>query len=86
MKKLLMFAAVALLGAVVYAQENESTGGYSNGDVFIYYASSDTRCHVATTAVDKLANALMQTPPDAMRSAACVEQRLELIRNNRKFI
>ena len=58
----------------------------ANGDVFIYYASSDTRCHVATTTVDKLANALMQTPPDAMRSSACVEQRLELIRNNRKFI
>ncbi|WP_203295868.1 outer membrane beta-barrel protein [Luteirhabdus pelagi] len=40
MKKLLMFAAVALLGAVVYAQENESTGGYSNGDVFISGAAS----------------------------------------------
>ncbi len=53
-----------------------------NGEVFIYYASSDTRCHVATTTVDRLLDYVLNTPPDAMRSAACVDQRVALIRKN----
>ncbi|MGO4537478.1 glycoside hydrolase family 130 protein [Paenibacillus sp. 2TAB19] len=53
-----------------------------NGDVFIYYASSDTRCHVAATTVDRLLDYVINTPEDPLRSYACVEQRIELIDRN----
>ena len=36
-----------------------------NGDVFIYYGSSDTRTHVATSTVDKLLDYVLNTPEDA---------------------
>jgi 4-O-beta-D-mannosyl-D-glucose phosphorylase len=58
----------------------------ANGDVFIYYASSDTRTHVATTTVDKLLDYVENTPPDGMRSRVCVEQRCKLIKENLKLI
>jgi 4-O-beta-D-mannosyl-D-glucose phosphorylase len=58
----------------------------SNGDLFIYYASSDSRCHVAATTVDKLMDFVMNTPEDPLRSYACVQQRIELIRKNLEFI
>lgn len=51
-------------------------------EVYIYYASSDTRTHVAATTVDRLCDYVFGTPPDALRSADCVEQRCELIRKN----
>ena len=54
----------------------------ANGDVFIYYASSDTRMHVATSTVDRLLDYVFNTPEDGMRSAACVAQRIALIRRN----
>jgi 4-O-beta-D-mannosyl-D-glucose phosphorylase len=57
-----------------------------NGDLFIYYASSDTRCHVATTTVDRMVDYCLNTPPDPLTSAKCVQQRLELIRKNLKFL
>jgi 4-O-beta-D-mannosyl-D-glucose phosphorylase len=53
-----------------------------NGQIFLYYASSDTRCHVATTTVEKLVDYCMNTPKDPLRSAACVKQRIELIERN----
>ena len=53
-----------------------------NGDVFIYYASSDTRLHVATTTVDKLVDHALNAPEDPLRSYACVEQRYALISKN----
>ncbi len=53
-----------------------------NGDVFIYYGSSDTRTHVATTTVEKLLDYCENTPPDAMRSRLSVEQRCKLIEKN----
>ena len=53
-----------------------------NGEVLIYYASSDTRMHVASSTVERLLDYVMNTPEDPMRSAACVQQRLELIRKN----
>ncbi len=52
--------------------------------VFIYYASSDTRCHVATTTIKKLVDYCTNTPEDEMRSAASVQSRLQLIQQNRK--
>ena len=51
--------------------------------VLIYYASSDTRCHVAVTTVDRLLDYVLNTPEDGLRSAASVQQRIELIRRNR---
>ncbi len=53
-----------------------------NGDVFIYYGSSDTRTHVATSTVDRLLDYVTNTPPDGQRSRRCVEQRCELIEKN----
>ena len=52
------------------------------GTVFIYYASSDTRIHVATSTVERLLDYALHTPPDPLRSAACVEQRSAMIRRN----
>ena len=57
-----------------------------DGRVFIYYASSDTRCHVATSSVEKLVDYCLHTPEDPLRSAACVQQRLDLIRRNRDYL
>jgi 4-O-beta-D-mannosyl-D-glucose phosphorylase len=55
----------------------------TDGTVFIYYASSDTRLHVATSTVDRLLDYVINTPEDGLRSAASVQQRLDLIRRNR---
>ncbi len=52
------------------------------GAVFIYYGSSDTRIHIATSTVEKLLDYVTNTPPDALRSFASVEQRYELIGRN----
>ena len=57
-----------------------------NGDVYIYYASSDTRLHVATTTVDRLVDYVFNTPGDPLRSVKCVEQRCELIRKNLEYM
>ncbi|MEM6648484.1 MAG: glycosidase [Bacteroidota bacterium] len=56
------------------------------GEVFIYYASSDTRLHVATTSVERLLDYAQHTPPDPLRSAASVEQRIALIRRNKAYL
>ena len=53
-----------------------------NGEVFIYYASSDTRIHVATTTIDQLLDYVVNTPEDPLRSYACVQQRIALIDRN----
>ncbi len=57
-----------------------------NGDVYIYYASSDTRMHVATTTIDKLIDYVFHTPNDPLRSVECVAQRGDLIRKNMEFL
>ena len=54
-----------------------------NGDVYIYYASSDTRLHVATTTIDKLMDYVFNTPTDPLRSVKCVEQRCDFIPDER---
>lgn len=56
-----------------------------NGEVFIYYASSDTRCHVLTTTVEQLVDYVVNTPSDPLTSAACVKQRIALIESNNKY-
>ena len=53
-----------------------------NNEVFIYYASSDTRLHVATTTIDKLIDYVFNTPEDPGRSVECVAQRCEMIKKN----
>ena len=65
-----------------------TNGAIANGkgEVFIYYASSDTRMHVATTTIDKLVDYVFHTPSDPGRSVECVAQRCELIRRNEEFL
>lgn len=55
----------------------------ADGSVLIYYASSDTRLHVATTTISRLLDYVRNTPPDALTSAESVRQRIRLIRGNR---
>lgn len=57
-----------------------------NQEVFLYYASSDTRMHVATTTVDKLLDYVFKTPEDPGRSTLCVAQRCELIKKNLELL
>lgn len=75
----------------------ERTGDVSNvvftngvieheGKIFIYYASSDTRMHVATTTVEKLLDYTFNTPKDPHRSVECVLQRCELIKKNLELL
>lgn len=53
-----------------------------DGSVFIYYASSDIRLHVATSTIDKLMDYVINTPEDGFRSATSVETLNTIIRNN----
>ena len=57
-----------------------------NGDVYIYYAASDTRMHVAVTTVEKLVDYVFHTPEDPGRSVECVAQRCEMIRRNLELL
>lgn len=57
-----------------------------NGEVYIYYASSDTRLHVASTTVDKLLDYAFNTPADPLRSRDCVAQRCALIDKNLAYL
>ncbi|HXB26589.1 MAG TPA: glycosidase [Gemmatimonadaceae bacterium] len=81
-------------GYLIAPEGDERVGDVSNvvfssgwiadddGTVCIYYASSDTRIHVATSSVARLVDHAMHAPPDPLRSAASVEQRYDLIRRN----
>ena len=55
-----------------------------DGKIFIYYASSDTRMHVATSTIDKLVDYCLNTPADGLRSAASVETIVQLIEKNKE--
>jgi len=81
-------------GLFLGPEGDERTGDVSNvvfsngwildedGTVFIYYASSDTRLHVATSSIDRLLDYCANTPQDALSSAECVKQRSQLIHKN----
>ncbi len=56
-----------------------------DGRVFIYYASADTRMHVATSTIDKLIDYCMNTPEDGLFTATSVEAIKKLIRKNEKL-
>jgi 4-O-beta-D-mannosyl-D-glucose phosphorylase len=55
-----------------------------DGTVFIYYASSDTRQHVAVSTIDRLMDYVINTPEDGLRSAASVQRLNKVINNNLK--
>ena len=57
-----------------------------NGELYIYYAASDTRLHVASTTVDRMLDFAFHTPADPLRSRDCVAQRCDLIDRNRAFL
>jgi len=57
-----------------------------NGEVYIYYASSDTRLHVAGTTMERLMDYVFNTPEDPMRSPDCVKQRCALIEKNKALL
>lgn len=57
-----------------------------DGTVYIYYASSDTRMHVALSTVDKLVDYCFNTPEDKLRSAETVKTLSTLIDKNLKFL
>ncbi|HBL70319.1 glycosidase [uncultured Alistipes sp.] len=84
-------------GYLIAPQGDERVGDVSNvvfsngwivnerNEVFIYYASSDTRMHVATSTVDRLVDYCFHTPEDGFRSAASVREINRLIENNTPF-
>ena len=85
-------------GLLIGSRGEERVGDVSNvvftngavvnekNEVFIYYASSDTRMHVATTTVEKLVDYVFHTPSDPGRSVECVAQRCGLIEKNLAFL
>ena len=56
-----------------------------DGTVFIYYASSDTRMHVAVSSVDRLLDYCLNTGADALRSATSVQRLCNLIDKNLSY-
>ena len=85
-------------GMLIGPRDGERLGDVSNvvftngaivnekNEVFLYYASSDTRMHVATTTVERLVDYVFHTPKDPGRSVECAAQRCELIRKNLDFL
>jgi 4-O-beta-D-mannosyl-D-glucose phosphorylase len=65
-----------------------TNGAIADGDgrLLIYYASSDTRLHVAETSVDRMLDYVKNTPADGLRSRSSVEARISLIRKNAGLI
>ena len=57
-----------------------------DGTVYIYYASSDTRMHVAVSTVDRLVDYCMNTPKDGLTTTASVETLKKLIDKNMKIM
>ncbi len=93
------YKVIAEEGGYLLAPEGEERIGdvsnvvFSNGwvarktgEVLIYYGSSDTRLHVAVSSIDKLLDYVLNTPPDGLRSAICVQQRYDLIKKNLDII
>ena len=57
-----------------------------DGKVFIYYASSDTRMHVATSTIERLVDYCLHTPEDGFSSSASVETLNKQIKKNLSFL
>lgn len=85
-------------GYILAPERSERVGDVSNvvfcngwiknelNEVFIYYASSDTRMHVATTTIDQLLDYVKNTPTDLLFSAKNVEIRNKLIKSNLQLL
>ena len=56
-----------------------------DGKVYIYYASSDTRMHVATSTIDRLVDYCMNTPQDGLTTAESVKTLNALIDKNLSY-
>ena len=57
-----------------------------DGKVYIYYASSDTRMHVAVSTVDRLVDYVVNSPEDTFTSAGSVQTIIKQVENNIKFL
>lgn len=57
-----------------------------DGKVFIYYASSDTRMHVATSSVAQLVDYVTNNPADGLRSATSVQTIVNIVDRNKSFM
>lgn len=57
-----------------------------NGKIFIYYASSDTRMHVATSTISQLVDYVVNTPEDGFRSESSVQTVLGIIQKNKELV
>lgn len=88
--------AIAQPGGFFMAPESEEYIGdvmnvlFSNGwvvnekgEVFIYYASSDTRLHVATSTIDQLVDYCLHTPADGLTTASSVATIKEMVQRNK---
>ena len=85
-------------GAVMVPRDDERVGDVSNvlfsngwtiepsGRILLYYASSDTRLHVAESSVERLLDWCLGTPSDRGRTGLSVEDRIALIRRNRGLL
>ena len=56
-----------------------------DGRLLIYYGAADTRLMVAETSVERMIDYCLNTPPDPLRTADCVKQRIALIDKNKKI-
>jgi 4-O-beta-D-mannosyl-D-glucose phosphorylase len=84
-------------GYFMAPEETERIGDVSNvlfsngwiaredGTVYIYYASSDTRLHVAVSSIDQLTDYCFNTPADGFRSAASVKTICDLVVKNKQL-
>lgn len=90
---------IAEPGGYILAPENEERVGdvsnvlFSNGwicdddgMVYLYYASSDTRMHVAVSSVERLLDYCLNSPADGLRSTTSVDAILELIDRNNNYL
>lgn len=85
-------------GYLIAPQGEERTGDVSNvvfingavvdddGRLFMYYASSDTRMHVAESTIDRMVDYCLHTPEDSLTSRGQVEKRIALIKANQDFV
>jgi 4-O-beta-D-mannosyl-D-glucose phosphorylase len=84
-------------GYFIAPEGNERVGDVSNvvfcngwiadedGTVYIYYASSDTRMHVATSTIDKLLDYVINTPEDGLNSFASSSVVTKIVEDNIAF-
>lgn len=84
-------------GYLIAPQGEERVGDVSNvvfangaiehdGVLYVYYASSDTRLHVATFERERLIDYIFNTPQEKFNTYDSVTQRIELIRKNKKIM